>query len=60
MPIEINYEQPPRGRVGYNQKRKTLLMLADACIIKNAALIKAVIAAFHLPLCWVPEPCSLA
>lgn len=58
VPIEIEYEQPPRGRVGYNRKRKEFFMFADQCIIKDVAVVRAVITAFHLPDNTEPLPDS--
>lgn len=49
VPIEVEYDEPPRGRVGYDTRRKEFLMFADRCIIENAAAVKTIIARLHLP-----------
>jgi hypothetical protein len=56
VPIEVEYEEPPRGRVGYNAKKKEFFMLADHCIIQNAAAVQTIITAFHMPEDTEPMP----
>ena len=56
VPIEVEYEQPPRGRVGYNAKKKEFSLLADQCIIEDAGAVQKIIAAFHLPGDTEPMP----
>jgi hypothetical protein len=56
VPIEVEYEEPPRGRVGYNTKKKEFSLLADECIIQNAAAVQTIISAFHMPDDTEPMP----
>jgi hypothetical protein len=49
VPIDVEYEVSPRGRVGFNVKNKEFFMLADRCIIADAGAVQKIIAAFHLP-----------
>lgn len=49
VPLDVEYEEPPRGRVSYDTKKNEFFMLADLCIINNAAAMKAILAALHLP-----------
>jgi hypothetical protein len=58
IPIHVEYEQPPRGRVGYDTKKKEFFMLADACIIIDAGAVQSIIATFHLPKDTKPMPDS--
>jgi hypothetical protein len=54
FPIEVEYDEPPRGRVGYNVKKKAFFMLADQCIIDDAETVQKIIAALHLPASTEP------
>jgi hypothetical protein len=56
VPIEVEYEEPPRGRVGYNAKKKEFFLLADHCIIGDAEAVQKIIAALHLPEDTEPLP----
>jgi hypothetical protein len=56
VPIDVEYEEPPRGRVGYNTKKKEFFMLADRCIINDAGAVQKIIAALHLPEDTEPFP----
>ncbi len=56
LPIEVEYDEPPRGRVGYNLKKKAFSMLADQCIIDDAGTVQKIIAALHLPDDTEPMP----
>lgn len=56
LPIEVEYDEPPRGRVGYNLKKKAFFMLADQCIIDDAGTVQKIIAALHLPEGTVATP----
>ena len=54
LPIEVKYDQQPRGRVGYSVKKKEFFMLADDCIIEDAGAVRKIIAALHLPASTEP------
>ena len=58
IPIEVEYEEPPRGRVGYDRKKKEFFMLADRCIIENAEAVQKIIAEYHLSKDTEPLPDS--
>lgn len=58
VPIDVEYEMPPRGRAGYNTKKQEFFLLADACVIADAAAVQSIIAAFHLPEDTEPMPDS--
>ena len=56
VPVDVEYEEPPRGRVGYDKERAAFFLYADRCIIKNSTAIRAILAAFHLPRDVKPQP----
>jgi hypothetical protein len=56
IPIGVEYEELPRGRAGYNTKKKEFFLLADRCIINDAGAVKKIIAALHLPEDTEPLP----
>ena len=58
LPIEVEYDESPRGRVGYNVKKMAFFMLADQCIIDDAWTVQMIIAALHLPEDTEPLPDS--
>jgi hypothetical protein len=49
VPREVEYEEPPRGRVGYNKVKREFVLLADQCILGNLAAIELIIKALGLP-----------
>lgn len=49
VPTELEYDEVPRGRVGYNTKREKVLPFADACIQKNEPMVDRLKGALHLP-----------
>ena len=46
---ELEYEEPPRGRVVFNKRTQRFALYADRCILKRKAVVKRIIAAMHLP-----------
>jgi hypothetical protein len=46
---EIEYEEPPRGRVVFNKRTQRFAMYADRCILKRRAVVKRIMKAMHLP-----------
>jgi|SRR6185369_2513370 len=54
----VEYEEEPRGRAGYDTKREEYFLYADRCILGNAAAVKAIIDALHLPRDTKPLPDS--
>jgi hypothetical protein len=49
VPRDVEYEENPRGRVVYNVKTKTFLLLADNCVLQKASLIKKIMKELQLP-----------
>jgi hypothetical protein len=49
VPLDIEYEEPPRGRVSYNVKKRQFLLLADRCILKKRNLVKKIMRELQLP-----------
>ncbi|MDT8070596.1 MAG: hypothetical protein ROO76_20745 [Terriglobia bacterium] len=55
IPADVEYDEPPRGRVGYDKRHATFFLFADSCIIANPAAPKAIIGTFHLPKNITPQ-----
>lgn len=49
VPAEIEYEEPPRGRVVYDQREERFHLLADRCILSWRNAVAGIIEAMHLP-----------
>jgi hypothetical protein len=49
VPPDIEYEQPPRGRVVYDKRQETFHLLADRCILDRKDLIAKIKEELHLP-----------
>ena len=49
VPPEVEYEEPPRGRVGYDKREERFWLRADHCILKKKALVSRIIKAMNLP-----------
>jgi hypothetical protein len=49
VPLESPYEEYPRGRVTYDTKTKTFMLLADECILKRRDLLAEIKAELRLP-----------
>jgi hypothetical protein len=49
VPAETEYEEPPRGRVGYDKREERFWLRADRCILRNKALVRRIMAAMNLP-----------
>jgi hypothetical protein len=50
VPAEIEYEEPPRGRVLYDTIDERFRLFADNCILSNAAMMEEIRAQLALPL----------
>ena len=48
-PIDMEYEEPPRGRVVYNTNEKRFTLLADKCILSSKAVVREIVSAMNLP-----------
>lgn len=46
---EVEYEEPPRGRVVFNKRTQQFALYADRCILKRTAVVKRIMEAMHLP-----------
>jgi hypothetical protein len=49
IPLDIEYEEPPRGRVLFNMKTKQYIAYADKCIRDKPAVVRRLIREFSLP-----------
>lgn len=43
------YEEHPRGRVGYNTRTREYLLLADNCILRKKNLVRTIMRRMNLP-----------
>jgi hypothetical protein len=50
VPRDVEYEEFPRGRIVYNMKTETFLLLADRCILKKGSLVKKIMKHLDLPV----------
>jgi hypothetical protein len=48
-PKDIEYEEPPRGRVVFDRKTERFMIYADRCILAKKAVVKQIKKAMHLP-----------
>jgi len=46
---DMEYEEPPRGRVMYNTKTHRFTLLADKCILKDKGIVSKIISEMNLP-----------
>jgi hypothetical protein len=46
---DVEYEEPPRGRVAYNRKTGKYTLLADRCILGRKSLVSQILSRMHLP-----------
>jgi hypothetical protein len=46
---EMDWRYYPRGRVFYDEEERKFHIVADRCIIKNAAVLNKIVSDFHLP-----------
>jgi hypothetical protein len=49
VPGDVEYEEPPRGRVLFDRRRDRFVVLADACILRRHRLVQQIMAKMHLP-----------
>lgn len=49
MPPDMEYEEPPRGRVVYGIRAKQFTLLADRCILERKSLVRRILQELHLP-----------
>lgn len=48
VPPDIEYEEPPRGRVVFNTRTQRLTLYADRCILKRKSVVVQIMKAMHL------------
>lgn len=49
VPRDIEYEEPPRGRVLFKKKSGRFALYADRCILKRKSTVKQIMTAMRLP-----------
>ncbi len=49
VPPEIEYEEPPRGRVVYSVIDGKFTLLADKCILRDRVAVRKIMAEMNLP-----------
>jgi hypothetical protein len=49
VPPEVEYEEHPRGRVGYDKLEERYWLRADRCILRNPKLVSRILKQLHLP-----------
>lgn len=49
VPRDVEYDEPPRGRVVHNAKEQKFFLLADRCILKDPALVIRIKNEMYLP-----------
>jgi hypothetical protein len=49
VPPEVEYEEPPRGRVGYDKREERFWLRADRCILRTPKLVSKILKQLHLP-----------
>jgi len=49
VPADVEYEEPPRGRVTYDTKTRRFTLLADKCILGNKRIVSKIMSALSLP-----------
>lgn len=50
VPQDVEYEEPPRGRVLFDKRRDRFVLLADPCILRRRGLVQQIVASLHLPV----------
>jgi hypothetical protein len=46
---DMEYEEPPRGRVMYNTRTQRFTLLADRCILRDKNVVRRIMSQLHLP-----------
>jgi len=49
VPVDVPYEEPPRGRVVFNRKTSQSVLLADKCILERKSIVAEITKALVLP-----------
>jgi hypothetical protein len=49
LPPEVEYEEHPRGRIGYDKREERFWLRADRCILKKKTVLHRIMKAMNLP-----------
>lgn len=49
FPSDVDYEEIPRGRVGYYKREERFWLRADRCILKRKDVVRRIMSALSLP-----------
>jgi hypothetical protein len=49
VPLEMEYEEAPRGRVMFNTQSQQFTLLADRCILRNKSVLREIMRKLLLP-----------
>ena len=49
VPKDVEYEEPPRGRVLFDKRRGRFVLLADRCILRHRGIVSSILTRLHLP-----------
>src|ERR1039458_6900246 len=49
VPPEVEYEEPPRGRVVFDKREQRFTLYADVCILRKKSVVKKLLRLLHLP-----------
>lgn len=49
VPAEVEYEEPPRGRVAFDTREQRFHLYADKCILSRREVVREIMDAMHLP-----------
>ncbi len=49
VPLDVEYEDPPRGRVTYYPQEEEFVLYADPCIFEKKRLVQQIMEALSLP-----------
>jgi hypothetical protein len=49
VPLDVAYDEPPRGRVDYDKVTQRFQLFADACILSDQAMVEKIRKDLNLP-----------
>jgi hypothetical protein len=49
IPLDVEYDEVPRGRIVYQAKQEHFTLYADKCILKRQDVVQAIMARLNLP-----------
>ena len=56
VPADVEYDEVPRGRVGFDNKEKCFLIFMDKCILENHGLVDRIRTSLSLPSASTAPP----